>query len=297
MSCKNKNGLYNLQPAGCIVTPGIVQMFIFVPYYKADGSINGIDLTSSLNEVAIDALINQTDKNLRWYVTDKVSNFVTERADPNTESIDGVEYIISEGVRTMSGDFLSSSAVLAKELNNNSASEMGVYLVDKANGLTGIIEDKVNLNPIKLERNSFGKIVFATESNVFKVSYSSTWSRLVTDGDVRTLTYDEHQTNLLDKKGLIDVESKEVVVTTTTVDVDIFIENGDAKGIPFTGLLLADFTMTNLTTSLAVVPSAVVEVSDGHYEFTFTAQTALDLGQIDAVKAGFEFAPINFTFA
>lgn len=297
MKCAKNTGLYNLQPAGCIVHPDIAAKLIFVEYFKEDGTVNGIDLNNPLTETAIDALLNQANKSLRWYPTDTISNFVTERADPNTETIDNVNYIISEGVRTMSGDFLGSSAVLAKKINGNNRSDIGVFIVDKANGLTGVVTRDCFLDPIKLERNAFGKVVFPTESNVFKVMYSSTWSRLVTDGDVRTLCYDDHLTDLLNKKGLVDVKNRAVTApTATTAKASLYIENGHAKGIDFTGLVAGDFTMVNSTTNTLMAISAVVESPDGTYEFTFTAQTAGEVGVISVVKAGFEFEDITVTF-
>ncbi len=107
-NCNCDTGLFNLQSGSCLVNPAITRKFIFVEYFKADGSINGIDLNSPFGETEIDALLNQSDKKLRWYLSDTASNFVTERADPNTETIDNVNYITSQGTRTMTADFLAS---------------------------------------------------------------------------------------------------------------------------------------------------------------------------------------------
>lgn len=298
MGCSNSNGLHNLQSAKCLQKPGLAKKFIFVPYFKADGTVNSIDLTATFGETEIQALINQADKNLRWYPSAPVSNFVTERADQNVETIDNINYPTSEGTRTLSCDFLPVSTILAKKLNSNNLIDVGLFIIDDENGLTGVKTDCNTLKPIKLERNQYGKVVFPTFSSVFKVSYMATWGQNVQDGDVVTLTYDDHKTDLLSLNGLVDVKACNVSATsTTTVEVSYAIENGSAKGIDFTGLLLADFTMTNKTTSLAVVPSAVVEVADGKYEFTFASQTTGDLGEITTVKAGYEFAVASFEFA
>lgn len=298
MKCSKSTGIYNLQPADCIVVPGVIQKFILVSYFKEDGTVNGIDLNSPFNETVIDALLAQANKSLRWYPTDEVKNFVSERADPNTEAIDGVNYITSDGVRTMSCDFLNSPAELVKKINSNNNQDIGVFLVDKANGLTGVVTRDGFLDPVKLERNSFGKMVMATEASIFKVMYSSTWSRLISDGDIRTLLFDDHLTNLLAKRGLVDVKNRNITVpSATTAKASIYIPNGHATGIEFAGLVLGDFVLTNKTTLAAVAISAVVENPDGTYEFTFLAQTTADLGEITITKAGFEFEPINFTFA
>ena len=295
--CNCDTGLFNLQSGDCIIKPGITRKYVFVNYFKADGSINGVDLSAAFGEAEIDALLNQSDKNLRWYLTDGISNFVTDRADPNTETIDNVNFITSQGIRTMSSDFLASSTELSKKINGNNCVEMGVYLIDEDNNINGIVNRDGFLDPIRLERNSFGKVVFPTESTIFKVSFSSTWQKSVQDGDLRSLTFAEHGTDVLSKRGLIDVNaSDEAALSSTTANVRFTTADGSALGSAFTGLLVGDFAMFNSTTALAVVVTLAVENPDGTYELTFAAQTALDLGTITATSTGFEFETASITY-
>tara|TARA_R110000744_G_scaffold148351_2_gene261388 strand:- start:5938 stop:6837 length:900 start_codon:yes stop_codon:yes gene_type:complete len=295
--CNCETGLYNLQSGACIVHPGITRKYVFVEYFKADGSINGIDLSAAFGETQIDALLSNTDKALRGYLSDKVYNFVTERADPNTETIDNVNFITSQGTRAMSSDFLTSSAELANKINGNNCVDMGVYLIDEDNGWNGIVNRNDFLDPIKLERNSFGKVVFANETTKFKVSFSSTWGKSVKDGDLRTLTFAEHGTNVVDKRGLIDVnQSAAASASATNALITYKTVDGSANGSAFTGLVVGDFAMYNTTTSSAVVVSASVENPNGTYTLTFAAQVAAELGTINATKAGFEFASATITY-
>jgi len=295
--CNCDTGLFNLQSGSCIVHPGITRKYIFVEYFKADGSINGVDLSATFGEAEINALLNQSDKALRWYLSDSISNFVTERGDPNTETIDNVNFITSQGVRNMSSDFLASSAELAKKINGNNCVDMGVYLIDEDNNINGIVNRDNFLDPIRLERNSFGKVVFPTESTIFKVSFSSTWGKSVKDGDLRSLGFASHGTDILSKRGLIDVnESNSNAATSTTATVRYTTVDGSANGSAFTGLLFGDFAMFNTTTQLAVVVSASVENPDGTYELTFAAQTATDVGTISATSTGFEFETADIIY-
>ncbi len=288
--CNCDTGLFNLQSATCLINPGITRKFIFVEYFKSDGTINGVDLSQPFGETEIDALINQSDAMLRWFLSDSISNFATERDDPITETIDNINYNITQGPRNMSGDFLASSTELAGKINSNNCVEMGVYLVDQDNGVSGIVNRDLWLDPIRLERNAFGKVVFPTETAIFKVSYSSTWQRSVNDGDVRVLPFSEHQTDILNKRGLVDVNaSSEATTSTTTATVRWTTTDGSASGSPFTGLVFGDFTMNNTTTNLPVVVSASVENPDGTYEVTFAAQTSLDNLTITAASPGFDF--------
>jgi len=239
------------------VHPGITRKYVFVEYFKADGSINGVDLSAAFGETEINALLNQSTKSLRWYLSDSISTFVTERADPNTEAIDNVNFITSQGVRTMSSDFLASSAELAKKINGNNCVDMGVYLIDEDNNINGIVNRDNFLDPIRLERNSFGKVVFPTESTIFKVSFSSTWGKSVKDGDLRSLGFASHGTDILSKRGLIDVnQSAAASASATTATITYKTVDGSANGSAFTGLVVGDFAMYNTTTSSAVVVSA-----------------------------------------
>jgi len=295
--CNCETGLYNLQSGSCIVHPGITRKYIFVEYFKANGSINGVDLSATFGETEINALLNQSTKSLRWYLSDSISTFVTDRADPNTEAIDNVNFITSQGVRTMSSDFLASSAELAKKINGNNCVDMGVYLIDEDNNINGIVNRDNFLDPIRLERNSFGKVVFPTESTIFKVSFSSTWGKSVKDGDLRSLGFASHGTDILSKRGLIDVNQSDAASTAaTTATVTYKTVDGSANGSAFTGLLFGGFTMFNSTTQLAVVVSASVENPDGTYELTFAAQTATDVGTISATSTGFEFETADIIY-
>ena len=296
-NCNCDTGLFNLQSGSCLINPAITRKFVFVEYFKADGTINGIDLSAPFGEAEIDALLNQTDKKLRWFLSDTASNFVTERADPNTETIDNVNFITSQGIRTMTADFLASSAELAKKIDSNNCVEMGVYLIDEDNGISGILSRDGFLDPIRLERNAFGKVVFPTESTIFKVMFSSTWQKSVQDGNLRVLSYSDHQTDMLNKRGLIDVNASDVsVLSATTATIRFTTNDGSAYGSAFTGLLVGDFAMFNVTTAAAVVPSLAVENPDGTYLLKFAAQTTSDLGTITATSAGFEFEVANITY-
>ena len=296
-NCNCDSGLFNMQSAECLIRPGITRKFIFVEYTKADGTVNGIDLSQPFGEVEIDALLNQADKKLRWYLTDTASNFVTERADPNTETIDNVNYITSQGTRTMTADFLASCTDLAKKIDSNNCIDMGVYLVDEDNGITGILNRDGFLDPIRLEKNAFGKVIFPNETTIFKVMFSSTWQKTVKDGDLRVLTFEDHQTDMLNKRGLIDVmASGAASIDATSAAISFNFCNGKAKGSPFVGLVAGDFSIDDVTAGGSVSVATAVETPDGTYTLTFLAQSAGDEGTITATKTGYEFESAKITF-
>ena len=249
--CNCDTGLYNLQPSACVTTPGITRKFVFVEYFKAD-----------------------------------------DRADPNFETVDNENLFVSQGTRTMSGNFYSTAADLASKLDGNRCVELGVFMIDSANGINAIVNRDLYLDPIRLNKETFwSKINFPTESNRFNVAFSTEWDRIVQDGDIRSLGFSDHGTDLLNKVGLIDVLARFGVANLATeIAIDLYDVDGSADGDAFTGLLVGDFTVFNETTALAVVPSAVVESPTGTYTFTIAAQTAADILTVTATQAGFDFS-------
>jgi len=61
------------------------------------------------------------------------------------------------------------------------------------------------------------------------------------------------------------------------------------------GLVIGDFTLTNLTTALAVTISAVSE-SNGVYTLTIPAQTAGDIGTLAIAKTSFDIGTETIAF-
>lgn len=290
--CNCDSGLFNLQPATCVKTPGIQRKVVFVEYKKADGTVNGIDLSSPFGETEIDALIAQSDKTLRWYLSPRFRNFTSERADPNTETVDNENLFLSQGTRTVGGNFYSTSPAISKRLDGNRCIDLGYFIIDSANGISGVFTRDLFLDPIRINKESFwSKVNFATEANAFNVQFNFEWDRLVCDGDIRTLGFEDHGTDLINKSGLITVDARDGVANLATeIAISFYTTDGSAKGSPFTGLVLGDFTVTNTTTDSAIVASAAVESPDGTYTLTIPAQTTGDKITVTAASAGFDFA-------
>jgi hypothetical protein len=295
MSCKT--GLSDLGSDQC-VTPDIVRKVIFVKYFDAAGLPQGIDLSSPFGETEIDALLNQTDVEQRWLLTEELSNVVSERADPNVETIDNVDYFISQGARPMTADLLTVNADISTKINANRSTQLGAYLVDQNGGIVGDGSREGFLDPIRLSQGSmWAKVVMATEANIFKVSMSFNWSKFAKDGDLRVLTEGTTGTDMLAKRPLIYVnENASDSVLATTATVSYASVDGTASGLAFTGLVVGDFAMFNSTTQLAVVPTLAAEGPEGTYLLTFPAQGSNELGTIDVTKSGYTFETANITF-
>lgn len=290
--CNCDTGLFNLQSADCIKTPDIARKFIFVKYFLTDGTVNGLDLTGTIDETTIDALLAQSDKNLRWFLTDRFHLYLTDRADPNFETIDNENFFLSQGTRTTSADFLTADTDLANRLDGSRCVDLGMFIVDTVNGLSGVVTRDLFLDPIRLNKETvWSKVIFATEGARHKVHLAFEWDRLVSDGDVRTLSFADHGTDLINKRGLIDVLARfGSAPLSTTVEIDFYTVEGSASGSAFTGLVFGDFILFNETTQLPVVVTGSVEAPDGTYVLTFVAQTTNDVLTVTATQTGFDFS-------
>ena len=290
--CNCDTGLFNLQSADCIKKPDIARKFIFVKYFKTDGTVNGLDLTGTIDESVIDALIAQSDKDLRWFLTDRFHAFTTDRADPNFETIDNENFFLSQGTRTTTVDFLSADTDLANRLDGNRCVDLGMFIIDTVNGLSGVVTRDLWLDPIRLNKETmWSKVVFATEGARHKIHLAFEWDRLVSDGDVRTLSFSDHGSDLLNKRGLIDVYARfGTALTSTTLSIHLYTVEGSASGDALTGLVFGDFTMFNVTTGLPVAVSAAPEDPDGTYTLSFAAQSTNDILTVTATSAGFDFS-------
>jgi len=61
------------------------------------------------------------------------------------------------------------------------------------------------------------------------------------------------------------------------------------------GLLAADFTLYNETTTSSVAITTVTETPDGTYTFVFGAETSADVLTLALVKDGFEMTDLSIT--
>lgn len=290
--CNCDTGLFNLQSADCIKTPDIARKFIFVKYFKTDGTVNGLDLTGTINEASIDALIAQSDKNLRWFLTDRFHTYTTDRADPNFETIDNENFFLSQGTRTTAVDFLTADTDLANRLDGSRCVDLGMFIVDTVNGLSGVVTRDLFLDPIRLNKETvWSKVIFATEGARHKVHLAFEWDRLVSDGDVRTLSFADHGTDLINKRGLIDVLARFGIGNSTTeIQIDFYTVEGSASGSAFTGLVFGDFIVTDVSDGTPIAVSASTEAPDGTYTLTIALQPSSTVVDVTATQAGFDFS-------
>ena len=297
LGCNCDAGLANTGRPGCVPLQSVTSKLIMVPLMANDGTLNGIDLTTTLPTWS--SLINQLDASKRWFPLPAFENVEMPKADSQFEEANsGRMAFLRQGKRSFTGELWGddSTPTMLGKLNAGRCVQFGVYIVDVNGALIG---SKVGnyLYPIPVDEQSFDpKWMVATDSTVQKIMVGFDFDRLFDDSTMYMITATEAGINFNSLSGLIDINVINDVITTTTLTFDAVLDYGTALNpIKAQGLVSGDFTLTNTTTTLAVSVTAV-ENTPGNYTLTYTAQTNGDGASLVIAKPGY-LGTFTYTFA
>jgi len=298
IACSCEVGLGNTGTPNCEEIAKVGKKLIFVPTYKADGTRNGLDLTSAIDNAVITALINAADQEERWYPAPNLENVEDVRADPITESANsGTSYFIQEGQRTFVGLMFDQGSVLLGKLQAMVCQQMSAYVVDKGASLIGVVDPSAPtiFRPIDIQDSTFyPRLVKATDTAIQKIQLNFTWSDLENDANLRMILATEvPDVSFLNLRGLLDVDAEYSNESTTTFTAALSLQYGTALAKnPVKGLVIGDFSLYNETTPGAVAITSVTESAPGVYDFVFPAQTASDVLTLTPTKNGYDFTNV-----
>lgn len=291
LGCNCNAGLSNTGRPNCLPIQSVTSKLIMVPLVANDGTLNYIDLTTTLP--TWNDLINEPDASKRWFPTPIFENVELPKADSQFEEANsGRMVFLRQGKRSFSGELWAedSSPTLLSKLQNNRCVDFGVYIVDVNGNLIG---SKVNdgLYPIPVDNPSFDpKYMFATDSTTSKIMVAFDFDRLFDEGTMYMITPTEANVNFNDLNGLIDVNILNEVIASTSITFDAKFDYGTALNpIIYQGATAgADWTLFNNTTSLAVSPLTITESPAGTYVITYAAQTAGDSLTLSVSKDSYD---------
>lgn len=292
MECTCASGLGNTGVPSCQAVFDVTKQLIFVPYFKDDGTINGIDL-GGLNEIDqayLDSRLRALDPDSRWYITPELKNVVDERGDDVQETFeDTTVAFIQEGPRTFTGITIGQSPVLKGQLDSFRCKVIGVYAVDKSGNLIGSNAREGFLDPVRLQEQTLSpKLVKGTDTTVQKVQIDFTVNQLEDDANLSYIGASNITGALLGANGLLDVVAEEATdISTTGFTVKLNTLFGGVLGkTPAEGLETADFSAYNVTDDSTVTLTSVTEGEDGEYVFVFPAATSADVIRISNKDSG-----------
>ena len=275
-----------------VVSTAVMLIAVFI---KADdGTKNVIDKEDTLNEAYFAEKINHEDPTKRWYPLGRFVNASDVRADAATESYDdGSSGLTQQGVRTYTGKLLNVSPAYLGVLESFKCTPFGFYLVNVCGAIDGSLKkDGSALKPVEVNTRSFNPQLvkgLPTESGGIMLSFE--FAQIEKDKNLRSISEDEIEAEVLDLEGLIDLDAAITGVTTTefaaalTVNITGFKNPEKVKGWD-----VASFKLKNVTTNSDIVITSTTEAPEGTYGFVYPAQTSNDVLRLTvdgAEKPGF----------
>jgi len=295
MACKCDVGLSNTGTA-CTPLQAVARQYILTPKFKADGTLNKLDITSTLNTAFWTSQVNATAEE-RWYPLPRVQNVTDEKGDNIVQSFnDGSTAFIAEGARTVVGFLPGQAPHLVGQINDARCSEIAMYVIDKDGNLIGKCIEDGFLHPICLEDDTISATYVKNDASatVSGVNIAFTWSLDEKDENMSMIKVDEMTDGVAGIKGLLDIKSSYANISTTGFDVTLTVDGYGTKLTPqlVKGLVAGDFALFNVTDSLSVTILTATESPDGTYAITFAAQTSADVLRLTPSKDGYNFSAV-----
>ena len=300
--CKCGGGIGNTGTTTCATLFGLMDTIIFVKTNDTTGAANFLDLSVTLNQALFDGLVNNTDESKRWFpTTGHLKDVTTERADPTEESnSDGSTEFISQGVRQFVAHNKGESTTYLDQFRNYSCSDLSFYMVDRSGAIQGMWrdDDTSKLFPIELS-NFWTRLMGATGgTNNQNVQMNFQMAQTEFDEDLRQVNAEDlDSVDLTALEGLRDANGVYSAITTAGFDALITFDYGSLPDRePITGLVLADFTVFNVTDSMNEPLTSVTEstTTSGLYSFVYTTPvTSADVLELSGSRDTFDLTKLE----
>lgn len=280
--CSCDTGGGNLGRPNCFPKSGVTQQIILTEYFKTDGTVNGILLSSLsgvLDQAFLDTKFKATNPVERWFITPLIENIVDVREDDINQTFNSTnELFVRKGARKFEGMIPNGDPVLMGRLESWKCQTAGYYEVDIEGNLVGVLStDGLSLNPIRIQDSSFSAgLVKATDTELAMDSIKFTVHQFEDDSSLSIIAADNITGVLKGARGLVDaiaLAATGISATGFTVQINT-LYGGSLAPIPAIGLLTADFSGVELspTPGPAVITSVTESlVTAGEYVFVITS--------------------------
>jgi len=268
--------------------------FIAVPYFKTDGTVNGIELSTlpggKLNQTFLDEKIKDANPDERWRILGRMKNVTDERGDDITEDFeDQTSVFIQQGIRTVSALMLKQGPTMLGILEGFRCASVGLFAVDKSFNLIGNCATDGFLNPIRVADETWSpKLVKTTDTTKQKIQLDFQWDIGEQDKDLAQIGASDITANLNTARALLDAvvsaSANAVGFDSITLTLDTLYGNKLAP-IGAAGMsAIADWELYNVTTAASITVTGVTvnPADDNEYTLDFAAQSAADVIQIES---------------
>ena len=246
------------------------------------------DLTVFAN---LEPLLNAASPLDRIYPIGKFENVEHNREDDVFWTANsGKQAFVREGFKTFQGMIINAPRELTAKLNSNACQSFGFHFLDDSNQLvTKKGSDNTKCKPILIDPDTFRtKYMEATNDAPAMLMLSFQWKSTEKDADVKVVGGLDYTGS--DLYGLIDADAVYSSISAAGFTATI---TSTCYGGPVEGLLLGDFTLTEISpTPGAVTISSVTESSAGVYDIV-ASSTSGDVLRLSASKDRFDFAEMS----
>jgi len=276
MVCNCNDGVDGFGIASCVELMKRAVGFGFQKT-KSYNAYNSVDGSVVLDQATWETLLYTSDKDVRMNVLRNVKNVTDERADPEFENLDGIDYVVAEGQRYISFEVIGTPSKLKSIVEGLNCGDYSVFTITAAEQLGGW-KNGTDLRGVPIEKGTlYTKIIPATRTTKAKLMVKFMIAEAFNDGDTGLIPSDDVTADLLGTNSQIQIATSAVTVasaTTITLDLDYYA-NDSTTPQAYVGAVAGDFDLYNNDTALSVA-ATVAEGVDGSYTLTFAAQTTAD---------------------
>ena len=236
----------------------------------------------------------------RWYPIGDFNQVNEAKGDDVLfEGDKGASYLVAKGSISFEAYIEAAPNTLEKKVNSFNCGDFSAFYIDDNDAIIGV-ESGDDLFPAIVAQGTLRADWIKrsiVNSNVQRLKINFTLDNSVTFGEMNAIEQSCNEYDVAGINGLYDATSETTVTDATTLTVDVTTDGGSfCSPQKLEGLVLGDFTLTNLTTALGVTISVVTEVN-GVYTLTIPAQTAADIGSLVITKTNFDIPAETITFA
>ena len=291
-ACTCNVGLGNTGSPNCIPLMDAALFFIAVPYFRADGSVNGIDLSTlpggKLNQTFLDEQIRNADDQERWRILPRMKNVTDERGDDITEDFDDqTSVFIQQGIRSVSALMLKQGPTLLGILEGFRCASVGLFVVDKSFNLIGNCSQDGFLNPIRVSDETWSPMLIkTTDTTKQKIQLNFQWDISEQDKDLAQIGASDITANLSNARAMIDGVVSLAVNSATQDSITLTLNTlyGDKLNpIPAAGMTnVSDWSLFNRNTLSPMAVTSVSVAGDNSYTLNFIAENIGDVVEIES---------------
>jgi len=276
----------------CVSIADITRCLVFDTELDSSGAVKERTVADIQSFAVVETWLNASNFENRWMPTPELENVENIRDEAVFQEFNsGNKAKVRDGFKNFTGYIVQAPYELVGQLKKLQCSDIGAYIVDKSGNVIGYEGSSATvLRPILIDKNTLDvQYVEATDSEVAMIMIKFQWRQSMLDENLKIVNADTIDYSCSDLYGLLDVCGTPVPSSATEFAVTL----STLYGTKVDGLVIGDYTLTNVTTSATVVISSVTPQGSGVYDFVIPAQTTGDILSLTASKDRYDFTCLS----